>query len=41
MTYTEPKVIKEAVKMLEAVLKTSVKLAGDHPCIVLIYYSPT
>ena len=38
MTYAEPKVIKDASKILEAVLKTVVKLAGDHPCITSIGY---
>ena len=34
--YAEPRVIEDAIKMLEAleaVSKTAVKLAGDQPCI--------
>ena len=37
--YAEPKVIEDAVKMLEVVSKTAVNLAGDHPCIVSIGYT--
>ena len=38
-TYAEPRVIEDASKMLEAVSKTAVKLASDHPCIALIGYT--
>ena len=39
MAYAEPRMIEDAVKMLEAVSKMAVKLAGNHPCIILIAYT--
>ena len=37
--YVEPKITKDAIKMLVAVSKTTGKLAGDKPCIASMGYT--